>query len=47
MFLPNKLVNIGRISCLLLNGLDVVSVTIKKLGLVCNAGKFILGTAVV
>lgn len=47
LFLPNKVVNIGRISCLLLNALDGVSVTIKRLGLVCNAGKFILRWAVV
>lgn len=46
MFSPNKVVNIGKISCLPLNGLDVVSVTIKKLGLVCSAGKFMLRTAV-
>ena len=40
MFLSKKFVIIGKISCLSLNDLDVVSETIEKMGLLCSAGEF-------
>lgn len=40
MFLSKKFIIIGKISCLSLNDLDVVSETIEKMGLLCSAGEF-------
>lgn len=38
MFLPDNDVSLGRSSCLHLSGLDIVTVTVKGLGLVCSVG---------
>lgn len=46
MFLPSNAVGLGRFSCLHLNGLHIVTVTMKGLGQVCSVGTFTRRAAV-